>query len=65
MGYIVVDMDNAHILIKSNGIIVMEDVGLDLNSNIGVMGAIKSFLLKHPSEYKLILKELKWMIQKI
>jgi GR25 family glycosyltransferase involved in LPS biosynthesis len=65
MGDIVADMDNAHILIRSNGIIVIEDAGLDLSINTGVMGAIKSFLLKHPSEYKLILKELKWMIQKI
>ena len=62
---VLVDMDNAHQLLESNGIMLMDDAGFDPNKDENAMGAIKRFLVKHPGEYRLLLKEWQWMIQKL
>jgi GR25 family glycosyltransferase involved in LPS biosynthesis/predicted O-methyltransferase YrrM len=58
------DMCNAHQLIESGGIMLMDDAGFDYNKTTGIIGAIKRFLNKNASEYKIILKEWQFMIQK-
>jgi hypothetical protein len=64
-GDVLQDAIHSHQMIKSGGIILFDDAGFDENTSTGIMPAIKQFLAKHPDEYKVLLKEWQWMIQKI
>jgi GR25 family glycosyltransferase involved in LPS biosynthesis/predicted O-methyltransferase YrrM len=55
----------SHQMIQSNGIILFDDAGFDNNCTTAIKPAIKQFLAKYPTEYRVILKEWQWMIQKI
>lgn len=65
MDDVLVDMNNAHQLLETNGIMLMDDAGFDHNRDDDVMGAIKKFLSSHPEQYRIVLKEWQWMIQKL
>jgi predicted O-methyltransferase YrrM len=55
------DAEHSHKMLESGGIILFDDAG----SSSGVMPAITAFLVKYPTEYKVLLKEWQMMIQKI
>lgn len=59
------DAMHSHQMIESGGIILFDNAGFDENKQDGIMPAIKQFLAKYPDEYKVLLKEWQWMIQKI
>jgi hypothetical protein len=52
-------------LLQTGGVILFDDVGFDLNKEDGVIGGIKKFMDKYNKEYRFILQEYQWMIQKI
>ena len=55
----------SHQLIKSGGIILFDDAGYDRNRKDHVMGAINKFFSEHSTEYKILLDEYQFMIQKL
>lgn len=59
------DLINADILIRSGGVILMDDVGFDWDKTEGVVGALKRFLLNSSGDYQLILKEYQCALQKV
>ena len=56
------DLKMSDSLLKSGGVILLDDIGYE-RKNSGPMGAVIKFLSEN-SSYKIILQEYQWMIQK-
>jgi len=59
------DLIHADILLKTGGVILMDDVGFDWDKTEGVVCALKRFLLNSTGGYQLILKEYQCALQKV
>jgi len=59
------DLIHADMLLKTGGVILMDDVGFDWDKTEGVVGALKRFLLNSTVGYQLILKEYQCALQKV